>query len=97
MLSRHPGDLDGWPLLGVTCLLLHVHHHAVVEVKIIDVGEILSFTFTLKMGFGMGRGDDGKVSTERRLDLPIKVIPGLRGKHGGDLDISPNDRGHAYS
>jgi hypothetical protein len=75
MLAGYPGDLDRWALSGLTASLLHIHHHAIEEVEIIDIHEVFSLAFALEMRFRMWSGDDWEISTERLLDFLIKVIP----------------------
>jgi hypothetical protein len=75
MLAGHASDLDRWTLSGLTAFLLHIHHHAVEEVEIIDIHEVFSLAFALEMRFCMRSGDDRQISAERLLDFLVKVIP----------------------
>lgn len=64
MLARGRPDLDRWTLAGLAACLLHIYHHAVEFVEVMDIREVFSFAFVLQMRFGMRGRDDWEVSTQ---------------------------------
>ncbi len=74
MLSRHPRDLDARdPVLSA--LRHNIDHHAVEEVQIVHILEILLLALGRETALGMRCRDDRQRPPQTRLDLLVKVIP----------------------